>query len=33
LKKELLRFTLVISGSFALIGVGYLLNHYFRFGS
>jgi hypothetical protein len=33
LKKEVLKFILAISGFFALIGIGYLLNQYFRFGS
>src|SRR5919106_3313648 len=33
LKKEVLKFILAISGFFALFGIGYFLNQYFRFGS
>jgi hypothetical protein len=33
LKKEVLKFILAVSGFFALFGIGYFLNQYFRFGS
>jgi hypothetical protein len=33
MQKQLLKFILAISGFFALFGIGYFLNQYFRFGS